>query len=48
MPHQVTNHNASATIRADIFESPAVRSTNVIGVSTTTLPAFKAVRSMST
>ena len=38
-PHQVTNHKASTTMTDDIFDSPAARSTKLIGTSVMAAPS---------
>ena len=48
MPHRVTIHIASRTIAPLILLSPRVRSTNVIGSSTTVSRACTARRTRST
>src|SRR5690606_27838418 len=47
-PHAVTFHSASVTIARLIFDRPAVRSTNVIGTSTTRPPPRATRHAMST
>jgi hypothetical protein len=42
MPQRVTSPKASAITCADIFDSPATRSTNAIGTSSIWAPALSA------